>query len=76
MCTERTKGETEYAGNLLTWKNLYWRNSIGHDDDYDSIMQFGNRTHLVYSFRSNHIAIIGRYIEFHQYLYGIYDETF
>ena len=21
-------------------------NSIGHDDDYDSIMQFGNRTHL------------------------------
>ncbi len=30
----------------------------------------------VYSFRSNHIAIIGRYIEFHQYLYGIYDETF
>ena len=61
---------------FITWKNLYWRNSIGHDDDYDSIMQFGNRTHLVYSFRSNHIAIIGRYIEFHQYLYGIYDETF
>ena len=31
---------------FITWKNLYWRNSIGHDDDYDSIMQFGNRTHL------------------------------
>ena len=31
---------------FITWKNLYWRNSIGHDDDYDSIIQFGNRTHL------------------------------
>ena len=61
---------------FIAWKDLYWENSIGHDDDYDSIMQFGNRYAPVYSFRSNHIAIIGGYIEFHQYLYGIYDETF
>ena len=31
---------------FIAWKDLYWENSIGHDDDYDSIMQFGNRTHL------------------------------
>ena len=45
MCTERTKGN-RIRWEFITWKNLYWRNSIGHDDDYDSIMQFGNRTHL------------------------------
>ncbi len=32
---------------------------------------FGTCFHFIYVF-----MIIGRYIEFHQYLYGIYDETF
>lgn len=31
---------------FVNWKQFYWDNSITHHQDYDAIMQFGNRTHL------------------------------
>ena len=46
MCTRKDKRGNRIRWKFIAWKDLYWENSIGHDDDYDSIMQFGNRTHL------------------------------
>lgn len=31
---------------FVNWKEFYWDKSIMHHENYDSIMQFGNRTHL------------------------------
>ena len=31
---------------FVNWKEFYWKDSVRHNADYDSIMQFGNRTHL------------------------------
>lgn len=31
---------------FISWKEFYWRNVFGHNASYDSIMQFGSRTHL------------------------------
>ncbi len=31
---------------FVNWKDFYWEKSMIHHHDYDSIMQFGNRTHL------------------------------
>lgn len=31
---------------FVNWKEFYWEKSLTHHQDYDSIMQFGNRTHL------------------------------
>ena len=71
MCTEKIKEETEYVGSLLLGK-IY----TGKIPSVTMTITIREPYALVYSFRSNHIAIIGGYIEFHQYLYGIYDETF
>ncbi len=43
---KKDKRGNQIRWEFITWKDFYWRNSIGHDSDYDSIMQFGNRTHL------------------------------
>lgn len=40
------KRGTSIRWEFINWKDLYWKNAIGNKDDYESIMQFGNRTHL------------------------------
>lgn len=43
---KKDKRGTMIRWEFITWKDFYWKSSIGKNKDYDSIMQFGNRAHL------------------------------
>ena len=43
---KKDKNGNSIRWKFIPWEDFYWENAIGHDDDYDSIMQFGNHTHL------------------------------
>lgn len=43
---KKDKRGSSIRWKFIPWEDFYWENAIGHDADYDSIMQFGNHTHL------------------------------
>ena len=43
---KKDKRGSSIRWKFIPWEDFYWENAIGHDAAYDSIMQFGNHTHL------------------------------